>query len=64
MTLRRTSLQALLLLVLPAGGQATARRNAWAGMSDDAARRRERGQAETALAAADVRAYGRVGAHG
>ena len=54
----------LLMLALPAGGQATARRNAWAGMSHDAARRRGRGQAETALAAADVRAYGRVGAHG
>ena len=51
------SLQALLLLALPAGGQATARRNAWAGMSADAARGRERRQAETALAAADVRAY-------
>jgi hypothetical protein len=53
------SLQALLLLALPAGGQATARRNAWAGMSADAARSRERRQAEAALAAADVRAYGR-----
>ncbi len=52
------SLQALLLLALPAGGQATARRNAWAGMSADAARGRERRQAEAALAAADVRAYG------
>ena len=57
-------LQSLLLLALPAGGQATARRNAWAGMSADAARGRERRQAEAALAAADVRAYGlRDGTH-
>ena len=52
-------LQSLLMLALPAGGQATARRNAWAGMSADAARGRERRQADAALAAADVRAYGR-----
>ena len=58
------SLQAVLLLALPSGGQATARRNAWAGMSADAARGRERRQAEAALAAADVRAYGRLGGHG
>jgi hypothetical protein len=53
------ALHDLLLLALPAGGQATARRNAWAGMSADAARGRERRQAESALAAADVRAYAR-----
>jgi hypothetical protein len=47
------------MLALPSGGQATARRNAWAGMSAAAARGRERRQAEAALAAADVRAYGR-----
>ena len=58
------TLQSLLLLALPAGGQATARRNAWAGMSADAARGRDRRQAEAALAAADVRAYARLGAHG
>jgi hypothetical protein len=58
-TLRPASFQSLLLLALPAGGQSTARRNAWAGMSADAARGRERRQAEAALAAADVRAYGR-----
>ncbi len=58
------ALHALLLLALPAGGQATARRNAWAGMSADAARGRERRQAEAALAAADVRAYApRDGTH-
>ncbi len=58
MTLRPASFSSLLLLALPAGGQATARRNAWAGMSADAARARQRRQAEAALAAADVRAYG------
>jgi hypothetical protein len=52
------TLQSLLLLTLPGGGQTTARRNAWAGMSADAARGRDRRQAEAALAAADVRAYG------
>ena len=57
---RTTSrVQSLLMLVLPHGGQSTARRNAWAGMSADAARGRERRQAESALAAADVRAYAR-----
>ena len=59
MTPRLPSLSSLLLLALTAGGQATARRNAWSGMSADAARGRERRQAEAALAAADVRAYGR-----
>jgi hypothetical protein len=62
-TLRPASLPSLLLRVLPAGGQATARRNAWAGRSADAARGRERRQAEAALAAAEVRAHGRLGAH-
>jgi hypothetical protein len=60
----KQTLSSLLLLALPAGGQATARRNAWAGMSADAARGRDRRQAEAALAAADVRAYARLGAHG
>ena len=52
------TLQAVLLLASPSGGQTTARRNAWAGMSADAARGRARRQAEAALAAADARAYG------
>ena len=47
----------LLLRVLPQGGQGVARRNAWAGMSADARRARERRQAEAALAAAEHRAY-------
>jgi hypothetical protein len=42
-------LQTLLTTTLPAGGQRTARRNAWAGMSDDAARSRARREAEAAL---------------
>ena len=54
---RASRVQALVMLALPHGGQAVARRNAWAGMSADAARSRERRQAESALAAADVRAY-------
>ena len=57
------TLQTLLMLAAPGGGQTTARRNAWAGMSADSARGRERRQAEAALAAADVRAYG-AGGHG
>lgn len=44
--------QALLMTALPAGGQRTARRNAWAGMVSDAARSRARREAEAALAAA------------
>ena len=44
--------QALLLAVLPHGGQHAARRNAWAGMSADAARGRARREAEAALALA------------
>jgi hypothetical protein len=54
--------RALVMLALPSGGQAVARRNAWAGMSADAARGRDRRQAESALAAADVRAYAQRGA--
>jgi hypothetical protein len=49
--------QDLLLTALPGGGQRTARRNAWAGMSADAARSRARREAEAALAVA-VRAAG------
>ena len=56
---RLSAVPSLLMLVLPHGGQAVARRNAWAGMSADAARGHERRQAESALAAADVRAHAR-----
>ena len=48
--------QDLLLAALPAGGQRTARRNAWAAMSADAARGRARRDADLALAAAGRRA--------
>ena len=39
----------LSVLVLPHGGQHTARRNAWAGMVSAAARTRDRAEAEAAL---------------
>ena len=48
--------QELVLAVLPAGGQRTARRNAWSGMSQDAVRARGMRDARAALAAADRRA--------
>lgn len=48
--------QALLMTALPAGGQRTARRNAWAGMVSDAARSRAQREADVALAAAQARA--------
>ena len=52
MTLSST-LQSLALRALPDGGQRTARRNAWAAMSEDAARARARRDALAALAAAE-----------
>jgi hypothetical protein len=48
-------LKSLLLLALPAGGQQTARRNAWAGMSADSARARARREADAALEASAAR---------
>ena len=47
--------QDLILCALPQGGQRTARRNAWAGMSADAARSRATREAEAAMAAAVLR---------
>ena len=47
--------QDLILSALPQGGQRTARRNAWAGMSADAARSRAAREAEAALAASVLR---------
>jgi hypothetical protein len=41
--------------VLPHGGQRTARRNAWAGMSEGAARARARRDADAAMLAAAQR---------
>ncbi|MCW2679730.1 MAG: hypothetical protein JWM62_1131 [Frankiales bacterium] len=48
--------QDLILVALPAGGQGGARQNAWASMSAGAARARSRRDADTALAAAVLRA--------
>ena len=55
----RTVVQDLLLLVLPAGGQRTARRNAWAGMAADAARSRAAREAASAMAELEHRQRGR-----
>ncbi len=56
--LARTALnvQSLVLAVVPHGGQRSARRNAWASMSSDAARARSRREADRAMAGAVVRA--------
>jgi len=53
--------QDLLLTALPGGGQRTARRNAWAGMSADASRSRSRREAEAALEVAVRSAQRRAG---
>ena len=60
--LRRSAslVQSVGLLLLPHGGQAAARRNAWSGMSADAARSRDRRAAQEAVAAAEQRAYART----
>lgn len=50
----------LLMTALPAGGQRTARRNAWAGMVADAARSRAQREADLALAAATELATARA----
>jgi hypothetical protein len=52
------SAQALLLALAPHGGQQTARRNAWAAMSVDAARARARREAAAAVNAAATRHAG------
>lgn len=48
--------RSLSLLAFPDGGQRSARRNAWAGMSADAARSRARAEAEEAMQEAVARA--------
>ena len=53
--LLRAVAQAALLAVLPGGGQSTARRNAWAGMSAAAVRSREQAEAEAAIERASAR---------
>jgi hypothetical protein len=47
--------------IFPEGGQRTARRNAWAAMSNNATRARDRREADAAIAAALTRleAHGR-----
>ncbi|MCW2778730.1 MAG: hypothetical protein JWN17_2455 [Frankiales bacterium] len=47
-------LHALVSLVLPAGGQQRARQNAWASMSEGAARARARREADAAMALAQL----------
>jgi hypothetical protein len=49
-------LQDLTLVVLPHGGQRSARRNAWSAMAADASLARGRREAELAVAAASARA--------
>jgi len=44
-----TLAHSLVLLVLPYGAQHVARQNAWAGMSADAARGRDRREAQAAI---------------
>jgi hypothetical protein len=56
LTTIRSHATTLLLLALPAGGQTTARRNAWAGMSAGSARGRDRRTAELAVTVAEQRA--------
>ena len=50
------AVQSLVLVLAPSGGQTTARRNAWASMSADAARARARREAAAALAVAEAAA--------
>ena len=49
-----------MLTVLPDGGQLTARRNAWAGMSSDAARTRARREADLAFRVVAARSHVRL----
>lgn len=53
------TLQSLALALLPHGGQRSARRNAWASMSSDAARARSRREAEEVMGLAAARAAAR-----
>lgn len=64
--LTRTALnvQSLVLAVIPHGGQRSARRNAWASMSTDAARARSRRDADRAMDRAVDRAVVRASVRG
>ena len=61
LSLRRNlaTLESLFLTVLPHGGQLSARRNAWASMSSDAAWARGRREADAAMDRAVLRARSR-----
>ena len=50
--------RSVVLAVMPDGGQRVARRNAWAGMSRDAVRARDRRDADAAVHVAQLRAGG------
>jgi len=56
--------QSLLLAAVPQGGQFAARRNAWAGMTGNAATARARREADRALAATTRGTQPLVHAHG
>ena len=47
-----TNVQSLVVAVLPHGGQRSARRNAWASMSEDNLRARARREADAAMSLA------------
>jgi hypothetical protein len=53
------TLESIVLTVMPHGGQRSARRNAWASMSSDAAWARGRRDAEAAMDRAQLRARAR-----
>ena len=61
LTRTATQLQNLSLVLLPHGGQRSARRNAWASMSSDAVLARSRREADAAVAAAAARAEQAMG---
>ena len=53
------NLETVFLTVMPHGGQRSARRNAWASMSADAALARSRREADAAMERAALRARSR-----
>jgi hypothetical protein len=59
LTRNATNLQSFVLTVLPHGGQRSARRNAWASMSQDAVRARAQRDADAAMELALDRAAAR-----
>lgn len=61
--LARAAARDVLLTAVPHGGQRAARRNAWVGMSADAARSRAGREAATAIRDAEVRAQHPAGGY-